>query len=456
MSNSLFDNFFPVSAKQWKQKIQFDLKGDDYNQTLLTQTHEGITIKPFYHADDFKQLEISEMPSSFKICQTIFINNEKTANYLAIDALNRGADSIKFIATKPFECDVLFQNLFLLPSKLNIYFQLQFLEKEFLLKLIDFVKGKTVFLNIDILGNLVTTGNWFYNHKKDHEILKILLKNNTSAIGVDVSQYQNSGANIVQQIAYALAHANEYLNFIDKNKIEKQLFTINFNFSIGGNYFFEIAKLKAFRYLWKLLIEEYNFDVIANIFVEPSLRNKTIYDYNTNMLRTTTECMSAILGGANTISNVSYDTIFHKKNEFGERIARNQLLILKEESNLKNSDFVKGTYYIEELTYEIAEKSLTLFKNIENSGGFISQLFEGTIQRKIEENAIKEQQQFDDVKHVLLGINKYPNADDKMKDTIELYPFLKIKSNETTIKPVISKRLAEKLEKERLNNESIS
>lgn len=454
MSNSLFKNFPSVSAKQWKQKIQFDLKGKDYNQTLLTHTNDGITIKPFYHSDDFKQLEIPETPFKFQICQTIFINNEKSANYLAVGALNKGANSIKFIANKSFEYDILFKDLFSTNKDLKVYFQLQFLDEEFLLKLIDFVKNENIFLNIDVIGNLVKKGNWFYNHKKDYQILKNVLKstkNNVTILGVNVDQYQNSGANVVQQVVYALAHANEYLNYFGADVGAK----INFNFAVGGNYFFEIAKLRAFRYLWSLLLEDYKLNIDTNIFVEPSLRNKTIYDYNTNMLRTTSECMSAILGGANTISNVSYDSIFHKKNEFGERISRNQLIILKEESNLKNANFSKGSYYIEELTYEIAEKSLEIFKNIEKCGGFISQLFDGTIQRKIEESAKTEQQQFDNTESILLGVNKYPNANDKMKDNIELYPFLKTNAHETVIQPIIATRLAEKMEKERLDNESI-
>jgi len=454
MSNSLFEDFPSVSAKQWKQKIQFELMGADYNQTLHGQTQEGISIKPFYHSDDFKQLEISEGPSDFEICQTIFVNNEKTTNYLAIDALNRGANVIKFIAVKPFDFDLLFKGLNKSSSnkKLKVFFQFQFLNEEFLHDLIHFIKQEHVFINIDIIGNLVKKGNWFHNHKKDHQILKNILKSakdQITILEVDASHYQNSGANVVQQIAYALAHANEYLNYFESEIGSK----INFKFSIGSNYFLEIAKLRAFRYLWNLLNIEYNQTIEANIFSEPSLRNKCIYDYNTNMLRTTTECMSAILGGANTISNVSYDSVFHKKNEFGERIARNQLLILKEESHLKNSDFVNGAYFIEQMTYEIAEKALSLFKNIEKSGGFIKQLFNGTIQRKIDESAKKEQQNFDNKESVLLGINRYTNEDDKMKHDIELYPFLKTKSYETIIQPVIAKRLAEKIEQERLANE---
>ena len=165
--------------------------------------------------------------------------------------------------------------------------------------------------------------------------------------------------------------------------------------------------------------------------------------------------MSAILGGANTISNIAYDEVFHKKNEFGDRIARNQLIILKKESRIKNDEFANGSYYIEELTYEIADKALRIFKEIEKSGGFVKKLFEGTIQRKIKENATKEQDQFDKENLVLLGTNKHPNMDDKMKDDLELYPFVKTKHQKTEIQPIIVKRLAEKLEKERLEKESI-
>ncbi len=455
MSKSLFDDFPSVSEKQWKQKIQFDLNGADYNQTLLTQSEDGIIIKPFYHNDDFKELEIPHIPSNFEICQTIFVNNEKTANHLAADALNRGANTINFIVATPFEFDKLLKGLVSdsVDKPLKIFFQFLFLDPSFLMNLIDFIKNQQIFLNLDIIGNLSKRGNWFYNHKKDHQILKLLSEksnSNCSIFGVDVAHYQNSGANIVQQVAYALAHANEYLNHFGKEVGS----SINFNFSMGANYFFEIAKLRAFRYLWQLLIQDYNYDIKANIFTEPSLRNKGIYDYNSNMLRTTTECMSAILGGSNAISNVSYDAIFHRKNEFGERIARNQLIILSEESHLKNANYVEGAYYLEQLTYEISEKALGLFKSIEKSGGFVKQLFEGTIQRKIEESALKEQKLFDNNESVLIGVNKYV-TNDKMKDQIELFPFLKSKSHETIIQPIIARRLAEKIERERLTKESI-
>ncbi len=449
MSEFLFDDFSSVSAKQWKQKIQFDLKGADYNQTLLTQTNEGITIKPFYHQDDYDRIDIPNIPQEFAICQSIFISDEKTANFLATDALKRGANSILFIADTPFNIATTLKNI-----DCELHFQLHFLSENFCAELVNHKKKKPFFLNIDIIGNLAKTGNWFYNLNRDFEILNTISKKNSTFLQINVAHYQNAGANSIQQVAYALAHGNEYLNAIEDNKISNQTL-LNFNFAIGSNYFFEIAKLRAFRHLWQQLVNEYNTTIDAHIFVKPTLRNKTLYDYNSNMLRTTTECMSAILGGADTISNVSYDEIYHKKNEFGERIARNQLLILKEESYFKNAqNFAEGSYYIESLTKEIAEKALEIFKSIEKGGGFLKQLKDGTIQRKIKENTAKEQTQFNNEELILLGTNKHPNMDDKMNETIELYPFVKTKPRKTLIEPIIAKRLAEKLEQERLKNEA--
>jgi methylmalonyl-CoA mutase len=261
---------------------------------------------------------------------------------------------------------------------------------------------------------------------------------------------------MVQQLAYALAHANEYLNHLDTviTSEAKQSFEVTFNVSVGTNYFFEIAKLRALRLLWKTVATEYGFNPECQIIVTPSKRNKTLYDYNTNMLRTTTECMSAILGGANTICNLPYDAIYHKDNEFGERIARNQLLVLKHESYFDKVDNPSdGAYYIESLTEQLSEKALILFKDIEANGGFLNQLKEGTIQKKIKESAAKEQEQFNKGDITLLGTNKHPNKSDKMKKELELYPFVKTNPIKTLIEPVIEKRLAESLEQERLKTE---
>lgn len=448
MSSYLFDEFNKVTPKAWKQKIQADLKGLDYNETLLWHTDDGITVKPFYTKEDQTNTALNVSKNGFKICQSIFIDDEKVANQLAIDALKRGATAIEFTANKSFDYKTTLKNIDVAFTK--IYFNFNFLSADFTTEIAAFTNSKNCYYNVDIIGNLAKTGNWFNNLNEDHKQLEKIVSNINNSLAINVSLYQNTGANIVQQLAYTLAHANEYLNYFGKDVVEK----IYFKFSVGTNYFFEIAKLRAFRVLWASLLKEYDTTAQAHIFTQPSLRNKTLYDYNVNMLRTTSESMSAILGGSDTVSNNSYDSFYHKSNEFGERISRNQLLILQQESELSEAqNIADGTYYIENITEQLAEKALEIFKLIENGGGFLKQLKEGIIQKKIKESADKEQAKFDAGELVLLGTNKIKNEEDKMKNDLELFPFVKKRSEKTLIQPLIQKRLAENLEQERLKDE---
>lgn len=452
---NLFDDFDPISSKQWKQKIQFELDGADYNQTLVWNSPEDIQVKPFYQGDEFKGVAaVHTKASEFRICQNIFVHDLTKSNLRAIDSINRGAESIRFsIKDESVDVAKLLENIPL--KKVVIYFNLSFLSIDFVKKIEDFAKNTNakILCNLDPIGHLAKDGNWFATKEKSNfETLNLLstATTNVSLISINGGLYQNAGANMVQQIAYSLAHANEYFNRI--TSINQ---TIVFEISVGTNYFFEIAKLRALRLLFNLIAKEYNHHLDCLLLVSPTKRNKTIYDYNVNMLRTTTECMSAILGGADAIANLPYDALYHKDNEFGDRIARNQLLILKHESYFdKVNNPADGSYYIETLTNQLAEKALTLFKDIETNGGFLKQLNEGIIKRKIQESADKEQNLFDTGKEILLGTNKYPNKKDRMKEDLELFPFVKIKPRKTLITPIIEKRLAEKWEQERLKEEN--
>ncbi|MCF6129571.1 methylmalonyl-CoA mutase subunit beta [Flavobacterium sp. AS60] len=452
MSENLFDAFEPVSSKQWKQQIQYELKGADYNDTLVWESLEGIKVRPFYHEDESEIKYSSTINSEpFKVLQNIFVHDVALSNKRALDSLNRGAESIRFtVENENVAIDNLMQNLPL--ENVAYFFYLPFLSIDFVTKINDFaVKNNAkCSIQIDPIGQLSRDGNWFENLDKDFEkLIAISAKTTTPFIAVQSGIYQNAGANMVQQLAYTLAHVNEYFNRI---KSINQPITIEV--AVGTNYFFEIAKLRALRLLFNTLAAEYDHTFDCHIVVTPTKRNKTLYDYNVNMLRTTTECMSAILGGANSIANLPYDALYHKDNEFGDRIARNQLLVLKYESYFdKVSNPADGAYYIETLTEQLAEKALLLFKEIEEKGGFITQLIEGSIQKKISESAAKEQVLFDTGKEVLLGTNKYPNKNDKMKHDLELYPFVKQNPRKTLITPIIEKRLAEKLEQERLAQE---
>lgn len=453
MKDFLFDDFDEVSAKEWKQRIQYDLKGADYNETVVWKSPEGIHVKPFYHQDDFteKPDAIPGHPSHWLIAQTIFVDDEKIANKLAIDALNRGAESIIFKAEKTFDINLLHHNIPFEEGKL--IFNLNFSDEDFFDELIAFLKNNNVnyLIQFDPIGQLVQSGNWFKNQKTDFGLVEKFLVKDSDVIGVNLETIQNSGATIVQQLAYGLAHANEYLN---RFAGEFPKLKMSFRFAMGSNYFFEISKLRAFRKLYAILAREYGISSTCTILAGPSKRNKTIYDYNVNMLRTTTECMSAVLGGADVVSNLAYDAIFHKSNEFGERISRNQLLILKEESYFDVvSNPADGAYYIEKITDELAEKALVIFKEIEKSGGYLKQLGEGVIQKKIKESAEKEQELFNAGALKLLGTNFHENPMDRMKNNLELFPFLKQNPVKTLIEPIIPRRLAEGQEQERLNKE---
>ncbi|KAF2332438.1 methylmalonyl-CoA mutase subunit beta [Flavobacterium daemonense] len=453
MATNLFEDFNPISSKQWKQKIQFELDGADYNQTVIWNSPEDIQVKPFYHIDEFtKGASVETQSSNFKICQNIFVFDIEKSIKKAINTIERGAESLRFtIQNENTDVQKLLENLPL--ENRTVYFHLSFLSIDFVKKLdVTSAQKKAIFYcNLDPIGQLARDGNWFTTSDKNNfeTLEKISNQTNLPFLSVDLGLYQNSGANITQQIAYSLAHANEYLN-----RFPTLAKPIVFQISVGTNYFFEIAKLRALRMLFKLIAAEYNPDLDCHFLVTPTKRNKTIYDYNVNMLRTTTECMSAILGGADAVANLPYDALYHKDNEFGDRIARNQLLVLKHESYFDKVDNpADGSYYIESLTMQLAEKSLKLFKDIEAEGGFLKLLNDGTIKKKIQESATKEQELFDSKKEILLGTNKYPNKEDRMKQDLELFPFVKIKPRKTLITPIIEKRLAEKLEQERLELE---
>ena len=147
MSNFFTNEFQPSSSAAWKQKIQFELDGADYNQTLLTKTNEGITIKPFYHSDSFEKIQVPIIDNTFKICQSVTILNEETANNEALTAIEKGVSAIIFNATKPFNFKIVFQNLF--NKNTEFHFNFSFLSEKFIQEICEILITETIYLNID-------------------------------------------------------------------------------------------------------------------------------------------------------------------------------------------------------------------------------------------------------------------------------------------------------------------
>ncbi len=442
LKNLLFDDFNKVSSQEWKLKIQADLKGADY-QTLITKTLEGIDIKPFYHYDTYTP-STQKYSSNFYIVQELHLKNSLIANKIARKALKKGVEYFSVYFDKTFDIDLLIKDI--APDK--IIFKADMLDIDFFELLFKKTQGKSRLL-IDPIGHFARYGNWYKNEEIDFNDLKTLLNKlpqNFLFIDIRADHYKNAGANTIQEVAYALGHAIEYTEKLGELILPR----IQFTMAQGAHYFYEIVKIKNLKNLWNLITDNYQIALTPRVYALPALRNKTIFDPYVNLLRTGMEMMSAILGGADWAANLPFDAVFKKSNEFSERLARNQLIILKNEAYFNKAlKSTEGDYFIEEHIYKSADKALNIFKNIEKSGGFLSQLYKGTIQKKIQESAEKEEQLFNNGEIILVGTNKYIQEKETAPQ-IDFYPFLKKRKGQTLIRPIVPKRLAEKNEKKRL------
>ena len=202
--------------------------------------------------------------------------------------------------------------------------------------------------------------------------------------------------------------------------------------------------------MWNLVSSEYGNAIPCEIIAQPSKRNMTLFDFNLNMLRSSTAAMAAIIGGANVVNNLPYDEVFNPSNDFGNRIARNQLLILKHESYFdKLENPAKGTYFIEQLVNDLSENILEIFKDIEHLGGFIKCLETGYVQERILVSEQEEQKAFDEGSRILVGTNKYQNLSEVPIADLLLKS---INQTSTSIRPILEKRLSEQNELKRIED----
>ena len=396
----LFSEFSPSNAAEWKQQIIKDLKGVDFDK-LIWHNANGFDVKPFYTSEDQKEKPqpLFTHPD-WEICSEIVVSDEKAANANALKALTGGASGLIFVLNKKVDFAVLLNGISIEHIELN--FELKYADENFRKDFDSYLKQKSISperingsISFDSINLLIEAGK---------EIISSEVVNNC----VNASLYQNAGATQSFELACAIAHAHEYLIKLSEKNASKQF---RFTIAIGSDFFGEIAKLRALRKLWTIIAKEYNANPEIKIHCETSLLNKSSLDANNNMLRTTTEGMSAVIGGCNSLTVNSFNAGFENTNDFGERMARNQQLIFKGESYLdKVADIGAGSYYIEKLTDEIAEKAWSEFKIIESKGGFLSCLKTNYIQNKICEQATALIKEFKEGRLVLIGVNKFQNA----------------------------------------------
>lgn len=428
-NEKLFDQFPPITTKEWMDKIAIDLKGADFDKKLVWKTDEGYDVKPFYRGEDIENLTyINTLPGEFPyvrgtkikdnnwlVRQNIEVSDYSEGNRKALSILMKGVDSLGFIITDPESVNINNFRTLLKDIRIDIV-EINFLcngkAREILdhISIISKERGLDPLkisgaIEADPIGRLIANGKLCVPIEEGFDYLASLTSSssvfpNLRTVHLNASWFNNSGAGIVEELAFAVSMGCEYMKQLTERGIDTDYAAskIRFCFGIGPHYFPEIAKLRAARLLWSVVINGFkpvNSESSKMLIHSVTTKgNKTVNDPYINMLRTQTEAMSATLGGVDSLTVEPFDVIFRQPDEFSERIARNQQLILKEEAYFdKVADPGAGSYYIENLTSLIAENSWKLFLEIEERGGFLSCIESGFISEKLAVAAGKHENQ---------------------------------------------------------------
>ena len=446
----LFGQFPPISTTEWKDKVIADLKGADFDKKLVWRTNEGFNVQPMYRAENIVGLKTTDsLPGEYPyvrgtkcdnewlIRQDIFVENPQEANRKALDLLNKGITSLGFqigrdqitpeslasllngINAEKVELNFIscIKNASKIGEELSSYFKKQGID-------LQKVKGS---IGFDPFKRILKHGRDFpkYADMAEQVINYVSELPGYRVLMADAFMLNNAGSYITQELGFALAWGNEWLSVLtDKGlTVDKVANRIKFNFGISSNYFMEMAKFRAARMLWAQIVSAYkpNCDCASKIemHAQTSQFNMTIYDAHVNLLRSQTETMSAALAGVNSITVTPFDITYKQPDEFSERIARNQQLLLKEESHFnKIVDPAGGSYYIETLTASIAEEAWKLFLEVEDAGGFYAALRSGFVQNTVNAAAESRRTAIARRKEILLGTNQYPNIHETALDKI--------------------------------------
>lgn len=457
----LFSDFPPVSTEQWMEKVTADLKGADFEKKLVWKTNEGFKVKPFYRMEDLDGLKVTDsLPGVFPylrgtkknnewlIRQEIWAHDPKEANTKALDVLNKGIDSLSFhVKAKELSAEyieTLLKDIEAPAVELNFstcqghvvelaelivaYFQKKDYDVKELRGSINYDFFNTMLTKGKEKGDLLQTSKALIEAIQPLPFFRVL---NVNAITLN-----NAGAYISQELGYALAWGNEYMDQLFNAGIPVSFIAkrLKFNFGISSNYFLEIAKFRAARLLWANIVAMYNPGCLRDcenkgengecrcaakmaVHAETSSYNLTLYDAHVNLLRTQTEAMSAAIAGVDSMTVTPFDKTYQTPDDFSERLARNQQLLLKEESHFdKVVDASAGSYYIENLTVSIAKQAWELFLKVQEEGGFYAAIKSGSVQKAISETGKERHSAVAKRKEILLGTNQYPNFNEKAGD----------------------------------------
>ena len=441
----LFDEFPPVATQKWEEVITADLKGADYDKKLVWRTAEGFDVRPYYRAEDLAKVPfLGGRPGSFPfvrgtrkcndwwVHQTIRVDDPGAANAEALAIMNAGCTSVGFcISREDFsasDLDALLSQIVI--GAVEIVFcgvGTRRIAELMLARLdrqgVDPDEVRILFAIDPIVKKFSMQGGFGCcedGSKCFAAIADLATKwekyRNVRLVTVGGDKFNASGATIVQELAFTLAAGHEYMVRLMEAGLsaDRAAYTIRFSMAVSSNYFMEIAKFRAARLLWANIVSQYGpaSECAGMMFLHAvtSRWNQTVYDPYVNMLRGTTEAMSATIAGVHSLEVEPFDASFESPTEFSRRIARNVQLLLKHESHFDQvSDPSGGSYYIETLTNSIATEAWKLFREVEDKGGYIAAFRSGFITGGIEASAAAKDKAVATRRTILLGANQYPN-----------------------------------------------
>lgn len=448
----LFDQFAPTTKEEWLAKVEADLKGADFNKKLVWRTSEGFNVQPMYRAEDIKDLKTTDsLPGEYPfirgtkkednawyVREDVVVKDVKEANAEALRLLEKGITSLGFVIEKEeitaddfaqLLCDVditkVEVNFVSCPAKAVALAKAlaEYLKRY---DALDAINGAIEF---DPFKRQLKHGVAF---PKDIKALAAELFEaakempNLRLFTVDSNLLCNAGAYIYQELGYALAWGNEWMSLLTEAgvAVDDAAKRIKFNMGISTNYFMELSKFRAARMLWAQIVKQYgpkcDCACKINVHAVTSEFNQTVFDAHVNLLRSQTEAMSAAIAGVNSITVVPFDKQYKEPDEFSKHLARNQQLLLMEESHLdKVVDPAGGSYYVETLTVSIAQEAWKVFLAVEEEGGFNVALENGSVQKAVNASGATRRSDVAKRKEQLLGTNQFPNFNEMAADKIE-------------------------------------
>ena len=484
----LFSEFQAPTRQEWIDKIIVDLKGADFDKKMVWRTNEGFNVQPFYRREDLEgNKAVDALPGEFPfirgnkrdnniwyVRQNIEVDDPKAANQKALDILMKGVDSLGFhfpgkmvsaetIETLLNEIEPTCVELNFTTCQSRCVELAQILVSYFKAKGYDLTKCEGS-INFDPISKILKAGKDTSDKIALAPALIEALKELPAykCICINSMALVNAGAYIYQELGYALAWGNEYMQCLTDAGIsaDEAAGRIKFNMGIGGNYFIEIAKFRAARQLWAQIVKQYEpkSDTACQMHVcaTTTTYNQTMFDSYVNLLRSQTEAMSAALAMVDSIAVTPFDKPYETPNDFSERLARNQQLLLKEEAHFnKIVDVAGGSYYIEHLTGAIAEQAWKLFLSVEAEGGFLAQALAGKVQDTVNDTNRARHANAAKRKEFILGTNQFPNFTEKSEGKRPVATCCHCQdSAESTISRLDTSRMASEFEELRLQTEA--